>query len=60
MNKLKNPQEDKQTFTAVGFTFLGAGVVFFLNESLRTMSYAFLVLGITFLIIGMGNKAKKN
>jgi len=55
----KVTKEDKQAYFAIAITFIGAGLVFFLNDSMRTIGIAFVVIGITFLTLSMGDKSKK-
>ena len=55
----KETKEDKQVYLGVGVTFIGAGILFFLNDSMRIMSLVFVILGITFLILSWDEKKTK-
>lgn len=57
MSKKEN-QEEKQTYIALGATFLGTSVVFLLNDTLRAIGIVFAILGATFFIIGFGRNKK--
>lgn len=45
-------QASTSAYLPVGIVFMSVAVVFFLNESMRTMAWAFFPLGITFLVLG--------
>lgn len=57
MSKKEN-QEEKQTYIALGATFLGTSVVFLLNDTLKAIGIVFAILGATFFIIGFSRNKK--
>lgn len=57
---MKETNKDKQVYFSVGTAFIAISPTFFLNESPRVIGCVFVIVGITFLILELDKKAKKD
>lgn len=60
MSNKKVSNEDKQVFTILGIVFSGLALTFLIGDTTRAVGFAFLAMGITFVIVGLASATKKS
>ena len=54
----KKDSSETETFLYVGIAFMGSAIAFMIGDATRAVALPFLVIGITFIIIGIDAKKK--